>query len=127
MNSISFGKEIGKRMRSARKKARKTLQQAGEHVKVSRMTISRWEAGTSSPEIDQAYNLSFLYRVPFSVMIFGERPGMLDVSRLWPHTQNALKRHVERLAVSQQMVEAHWPDTVERIRSSAGPVDPPWR
>lgn len=118
---------LGSRLRKARKAAKKTLIESGAASGVSCTTISRWEDGTYCPDMAQLYVLAKFYRIQFFELALGAKLDLLDISQLWPDTQKIVRRHIEYLLVSQQMVEDNWPETVRRIKRGNWNTDPPWK
>lgn len=121
-----FQIQLGRRLRVARKAAEMTLQQAATAIGVSASTVSRMEDGSTSPYVPQLYALSRLYGRQFSELAVGSEPEHIDISELWPDTQNIIRRHVEYLLVSQQMVEDNWSEKVGKMKSGIWDADPPW-
>ena len=126
MNISKHQVEMGRRLRKYRKLAKASAKQAAEIAEMSDRTLRRIESGDAEIGVARLYTLCRAYRVPFGEVAFGGKTPLLDISMLWPHTQDAIRQHIARLLVAQQMVESHWPQTLERIRKGVN-VDPPWQ
>lgn len=101
--------------------------EAAKVIDSSPRTLGRMEEGKTSPDVAQLYALARLYKLPMSLIMFGADSPLVDLSRLWPHTREAIKTHIDRLLDAQETVESHWPERVERIRRGDIRVEPPWR
>lgn len=121
-----FQIEMGRRLSKARRDAGKTQEEAGKAVDKSAATIGRWERGSGSPTIGELYTMSRLYRCQLSELSFGARPELLDISNLWPDTQNIIRRHIEYLLASQRLVEENWLESLRKVGAGSGNIAPPW-
>ena len=65
--------KIGKYLQELRKEKGLTQEQLAEHVGVARRTISRWETGSSMPDLDILLELSDFYDVDLRELLSGER------------------------------------------------------
>lgn len=66
--------DLSERLRRLRKESGLSQMEAAEKLVVSRQTISRWEAGTSIPTMENLMRLSALYHVPMDAWTQEERP-----------------------------------------------------
>lgn len=57
-----------------RKQAGLSQEQLGERVGVSRQTVSKWEQGLTTPELDKLIALSRVFRVSIDTLVDNERP-----------------------------------------------------
>lgn len=55
--------EIGNKILELRKKQNMTQEQLAEKLKVSRQTISKWELGETSPDLNQSKELSKIFNI----------------------------------------------------------------
>lgn len=60
---------IDKKLSFLRKKERLTQAEVSEKLDVSRQAVSRWEAGTSNPSIENLQALCKLYHVPLDYLL----------------------------------------------------------
>ncbi len=68
--------EIGKRIKEAREKARKTQEDCKELLgDVSISTISDWENGYAFPSVPYLKKISEKFKVSIDYLVFGEEPG----------------------------------------------------
>ena len=66
---------IGGFFRTLRKEKALTQEQLAERLHVSRRTISRWETGSSLPDLDLLLELADFYGVELRELLNGERKG----------------------------------------------------
>lgn len=64
--------EIGKKLRTARLKAKLTQEKVAENIHVSRQTISNWENEKSYPDILSVIMLSDLYDISLDELLKGD-------------------------------------------------------
>lgn len=57
-------------LKSARVNANMSRDAVAKHMNVTSQTITNWEKGVSSPTINQAKELSSLYKMPLDNIIF---------------------------------------------------------
>ena len=67
--------KIGTFLRALRKERGITQEQLAEQMNVSRRTISRWETGSSLPDLDLLMELADFYGVELRELLNGERKG----------------------------------------------------
>lgn len=127
MNMHQFNVTVGKRFADARKSRRISQRTAGECIDVSTATISRIESGSLSPTLYQATVLADVYQANFSELVLGTSATIIDLSKLWPQTQSAIKRHVERLVVQEQLLDERWEEYWDSYKSNIDAPLPPWR
>ena len=58
MSTHVTNRHLGDRLHMARRQRRITQGQIASHVGVSRPTVSNWEAGNSTPDVNQAISLA---------------------------------------------------------------------
>lgn len=98
MNLRSFTVELGRRLRVARREARKTQEQAGAVVDVSASTVGRWERGDGSPTMAQLYTLARFYKKPLRELSFiGPQADYVDISELPSELQELVRTQVDGL------------------------------
>jgi len=66
-------KKIGSFLKELRKEKELTQEQLAEQFHVSNRTVSRWETGSSMPDLDILIELSDFYGVDFQELLNGER------------------------------------------------------
>ena len=66
-------KKMGAFLKELRKQKHMTQEQLAEYLNVSGRTVSRWETGTSLPDLDILLTLSDYYRIDLRHLIDGER------------------------------------------------------
>lgn len=66
---------LGQRIQEARKQAGLSQEALGEHLGVSRQSISKWEGGVTIPEIDKLIAMSRLFGQPVGVLLGVEPPA----------------------------------------------------
>ena len=67
---------LGKNLKEAREKAGYSQSDVAEKLNISRQSVSRWENGWSSPDIDNLIVLSQIYKIPIDVLL--ENPQTED-------------------------------------------------
>ena len=67
---------LGKNLKEAREKAGYSQSDVAEKLNISRQSVSRWENGWSSPDIDNLTVLSQIYKIPIDVLL--ENPQTED-------------------------------------------------
>ena len=55
---------------AARVNSNMTQAEVAEKMRVSKQTIVNWEKGTTTPDVDQARQLSELYQIPINNIFF---------------------------------------------------------
>lgn len=66
-------KKIGLFLKELRKEKRLTQGQLAEHLNMSDRTVSRWETGTTLPDLSVLIELADFYHVDIREIIDGER------------------------------------------------------
>lgn len=61
----------GERIRQIRKMSGMTQEELAEKLNVSRQTVSKWESGTSSPDLENAANLCNIFQVSLDDLVKG--------------------------------------------------------
>ncbi|MDY5611922.1 helix-turn-helix domain-containing protein [Dysosmobacter sp.] len=93
MTELSFGQ----RLQTLRAAAGFSQEQLAERLDVARQTISKWELGTSTPELSKLVELSELFGVSLDQLARGENwdgPGSrtLDLERLARQNRSSQRR-----------------------------------
>jgi transcriptional regulator with XRE-family HTH domain len=65
--------KVGKFLQELRKEKELTQEQLAERLGVTRRTVSRWETGSNTPDLDILIELSDLYAVDLREILNGER------------------------------------------------------
>lgn len=68
--------KIGACLRDLRKEKGLTQEQLAERFNVSQRTVSRWETGTATPDLDVLLQLADFYEVDLRALLNGERVNM---------------------------------------------------
>jgi transcriptional regulator with XRE-family HTH domain len=68
--------KIGACLRDLRKEKGLTQEQLAERFSVSQRTVSRWETGTATPDLDVLLQLADFYEVDLRALLNGERANM---------------------------------------------------
>lgn len=61
--------EISENLKSSRKKSKLTQVTVSKKLHVTRQTVSQWETGKSTPDLDTLEQLSDLYQCPICVLL----------------------------------------------------------
>lgn len=67
-------KSIGERIKSCREQENITQEDLSQKLNVSRQSVSKWEKGTSLPDIDRLVSLSELFNISLDELITGKEP-----------------------------------------------------
>ena len=59
-------------LKELRKQANMSQDSLAEQLSVSRQTVSSWERGFSSPDMDKSLKMSLVYRIPLEYMDFSK-------------------------------------------------------
>ncbi|HHV12809.1 MAG TPA: helix-turn-helix transcriptional regulator [Clostridiales bacterium] len=65
--------KTGKKINQIRKMVGMTQEELAEKMNVSRQTISKWETGASSPDLENAVHLCELFQISLDDFVKGER------------------------------------------------------
>lgn len=68
--------KIGNQINQLRKLAGMTQEQLAEKLNVSRQTISKWEAGTTLPDLDSIVKLSQMFHISLDDLLLEEKSNM---------------------------------------------------
>lgn len=60
------------RLRACRVQAGLLIKEAAELIGVTPATVSSWERGSSSPDMDKSLKMSLVYRIPLEYMDFSK-------------------------------------------------------
>ena len=66
--------ELYERLTELRKKAGFSQEKLAEMLKISRQAVSKWETGTSNPDINNIIQLGKLYGVSTDYILLGKSP-----------------------------------------------------
>lgn len=66
--------ELHERLRELRKKAGYSQEALAEALDVSRQAVSKWESGTTNPDINNLIRLGELYQVSTDFILLGSSP-----------------------------------------------------
>lgn len=72
--------QIGEKLYQLRKMAGITQEQLAIQLNVSRQTISKWEAGTSTPDIDSVVKISKLFQISLDELLLNESDENTEVA-----------------------------------------------
>lgn len=64
-------KELGARLQKLRRQAGMSQQELADQLHVSRQSISKWELGTATPDLDNLVRLSKLFGVSLDELVLG--------------------------------------------------------
>ena len=64
--------QIGNKISQLRKLSGMTQEQLAEKLHVSRQTISKWEAGTTMPDLESVATISRMFQVPLDDLMLEE-------------------------------------------------------
>ncbi len=70
--------EIGKKLHQLRKLAGMTQEQLAEKLNVSRQTVSKWEGGTTLPDLDSMVRISRMFQVSLDELLLEEEGRMRE-------------------------------------------------
>ncbi len=65
-------KELGARLQKLRRQAGMSQQELADQLHVSRQSISKWELGTATPDLDNLVRLSELFGVSLDELVLGK-------------------------------------------------------
>ena len=68
--------QIGNKISQLRKLSGMTQEQLAEKLHVSRQTISKWEAGTTMPDLESVVTISRMFQVPLDYLMLEEEAPM---------------------------------------------------
>lgn len=69
-------------LKAARVNAHKNLEDAAQHLGVTKRTILNWENGTTVPDHDLAAKLADFYEIDISYIFFGRNIAKSEINRL---------------------------------------------
>jgi len=111
-----MSREIGRRLRDARRRLDLTQADVGQSLGVPRATISNWEVGRAAPSPEHLAALSTILQTPVDELLGVERsddllkehrepyetpsgdPALANLARLPPHLRTALLRIADGFA-----------------------------
>ena len=73
--------DLSERLRQLRKNAGLSQEQLAERLDISRQAVSKWEAGSSSPDIHNIVQLGKLYGISTDSILLGNAPSAEDTDR----------------------------------------------
>lgn len=84
--------KIGEKIHQIRKMSGMTQEELAEKMNVSRQTISKWEGGTSVPDLENAVRLCELFQISLDDFIRGEwsdeaKISLQDIVKINKHSQ----------------------------------------
>ena len=90
---------LGNRLKAARKKARLTQKQLGQHFGISSQAVSQWERDEVVPEFDKLNKLRIVLKVPADWLLGGSGPppDHDEVSALLDRLDPASRRQALRI------------------------------
>ena len=96
-----------------RKNAGLSQEDVAQQLRVSRRTISKWELGQTTPDLQQAKRLAERYRISLDELA-GHNPLQTQIARMIENTTEAQQREVDWTAVwsKQYPVLAAYPNEV---------------
>ena len=94
-------KKTGYFLRELRKTKGFTQEQLAEHLNVSGRTVSRWETGTTMPDLDLLIELADLYDIDIRELIDGERKD----EKMDKETKDTLKKVADYAEKEKKMLE----------------------
>ena len=93
-------KKTGYFLRELRKTKGLTQEQLAEHLNVSGRTVSRWETGTTMPDLDLLIELADLYDIDIRELIDGERKN----EEMDKETKDTLKKVADYAEKEKKML-----------------------
>lgn len=78
--------ELSERLRQLRKNAGLSQEQLAEALDISRQAVSKWESGTTSPDIHNIVQLGKLYGVSTDSILLGESPVLESTNAVSENT-----------------------------------------
>ncbi len=86
-------KELGARLQKLRRQAGMSQQELADQLHVSRQSISKWELGTATPDLDNLVRLSELFGVSLDELVLGtEKPQEASQQPAQPVEDLKIKR-----------------------------------
>lgn len=86
--------ELSERLRQFRKSAGLSQEQLAEALDISRQAVSKWESGTTSPDIHNIVQLGKLYGVSTDSILLGESPALKNTDAV-PETAYAVQENTD--------------------------------
>ena len=65
--------ELGKKIKQLRKFSGMTQEQLAEKLNISRQALSKWENGTSMPDVESVVRISMLFQISLEELLIKER------------------------------------------------------
>ena len=66
--------ELGKKIKQLRKFSGMTQEQLAEKLNISRQALSKWENGTSMPDVESVVRISMLFQISLEELLIKEVP-----------------------------------------------------
>lgn len=70
--------QLGKKIKQLRKLSGMTQEQLAEKLNVSRQALSKWENGTSMPDIESVMRISTLFQISLDELLYKEEAKMKE-------------------------------------------------
>ncbi len=70
--------QLGKKIKQLRKLSGMTQEQLAEKLNVSRQALSKWENGTSMPDIESVVRISTLFQISLDELLYKEEAKMKE-------------------------------------------------
>jgi transcriptional regulator with XRE-family HTH domain len=87
---VFIGEIFGKRLRELRTKNKRTLEEVGEKIGVSRQSVQRWEAFINIPSAQNLFDIAELFNVSIDYLV-----GRTDISELNSHNHVLLTEDIK--------------------------------
>lgn len=92
--------EIGKKINQLRKLSGMTQEQLAEKINVSRQTVSKWESGGSSPDVESVVKISRIFHVSLDDLLMeGEKDAMDKNEKITLEDLMKINLHNRRLSL----------------------------
>lgn len=88
----------GEKIRQIRKMSGMTQEELAEKLNVSRQTISKWESGLSSPDLENAANLCSLFQISLDDLV-KERQVMEKEEKITLQDMMKIHRRTQRMTI----------------------------
>lgn len=90
--------KIGLRIKSCREQEHMTQDKLSQELNVSRQSVSKWEKGTSLPDIDRLVQISKLFDVSLDELITGKEP----------YAQKVIVKNVDHHMNGYEFIAKYW-------------------
>ena len=88
--------ELGKKIKQLRKFSGMTQEQLAEKLNISRQALSKWENGTSMPDVESVVRISMLFQISLEELLWIPRAPNISSFTLMASGQSCPHTNLER-------------------------------